>query len=64
MAAFDSVTQSLTMNMNVPREILHLSAPDSAQHLRQRMDAFDHDIDFEAGDLLSVFSPLQSIIQR
>jgi len=55
MASYDTGT----ITMNVPQhDILRLSAPDSGH-----LGAFDHDINFEAGDLLYIyliFPPLPS----
>lgn len=44
-----------TLTMNVPpNDILRLTAPDSTL-MGGNMNAFDHDINYDGGDLLCVF---------
>jgi hypothetical protein len=54
MAGYDTGTLTISsMNVNVAQhDILRLTAPDSRAMNLNHMDAFDHDLNFDGGDLL------------
>ena len=64
MAGYDTGTLTISsMNVNVAQDdILRLTAPASGAMNLNHMAAFNHDLNFDGGDLLYIirFSPLAS----
>jgi len=59
MASYDTLTISASISPTAaaPDDLLRLTAPDSSM-LVGSMDAFDHDLNFNAEGLLSVLLPV------
>ncbi len=56
MSGYDA--GSLIVTASTSDDILRLTGPDNGREMIGAMDAFDHDLNFEANDLLYDFLPL------